>query len=214
MARKKLCPNPINPVHITARCPNREPFPIPLPEAWAIMEDFLYLVNKLYSLRIHSFVLMPNHFHMIASSPDVHFGKIMKDLMFHSSIAMNRQSQKINQRWGSRHFRCELKSYNYYLNAYKYVYQNPVRAGLVTRCEDWPYSTLSGLVGKSRLIIPVEHDTILFPEQFDWNSLSWLNSPIKSDHLETIRASLKKTVFNLPLSRSTRKPSYLESGLI
>lgn len=209
MPRTKFAPTSIYPVHITARCPNREPFPIPLPDVWSIMEDFLYLIHHQYEVGIHSFVLMPNHFHLIATSKVVDFGIIMRDLMRSSSLALNDSANMINQQWGSRHFRSEMQSSMHFINTYKYIYQNPVRANLCSRCEDWRFSTLNGLMGRSRLIIPMELDTVLFNDDFNWKEIEWLNSPIAKPNLTAIRAGLSKTVFNLPKDGPKRSPHAL-----
>lgn len=203
-----------NPFHITARCPNREPFHCDLEEVWSIMEDFLFLMHHQHGLKIHSFVLMPNHFHLLASSPETPINHAMRDLMWHTSKAMNDQSFRINQAWGARHFRCELRAYNYFVNTYKYIYQNPVRAHLVTACEDWHYSTLFGLLGFKKLIIPIENDLILFPDYIDLSALEWINKPISESHRLQMKKSLARNHFHLPLDRSSKKPSVLEDQRI
>jgi putative transposase len=54
-----------------------------------------------------------------------------------------------------------------FLNTYKYIYRNPVEAGIVKNCEDYPFSTLSGLLGKSVLRLIV------------WDNLGLIQNPIR-----------------------------------
>jgi hypothetical protein len=98
------------------------------------------------------------------------------------------------------------------MNAYKYIYRNPVRAGLCERVEDYPFSTISGLVGNSRLLFPVVEDTLLFNPTFQWSTLDWLNTAPKDGHEEQIRKALKRSVFTF--SPVGERPSELETLLL
>lgn len=213
MARAYVNQNSLLPYHITARCSNRVRFGQNLDTVWSIMEDYLFYSHIKHGFKIHSFLLMPNHFHLIASLSDYTIGEVMREFLTNTSKEMNRLSGKINQNWGSKYFKCELTSTNYFLNTYKYVYQNPLRSSLVERCEDWRYSTLNGLVGNSKLIIPVEKDLILFNPDFDEKQLAWLNAHITpSDYFE-MKSALSKRVFKLP-KNSNKNLSKLESAKI
>jgi putative transposase len=165
---------------------------------WRIFEEDLYLVHHKYDFKILSFVLMPNHFHMVARVTDVPIGKIMSELLTSVSKEINRYSGRINQNFGGRHYKCILDSTHYLFNCHKYVYQNPVRAGLSNRAELWRFSTLNGILGLSKLFIPLELDSILFNPDFDERELAWINRPIRPEHLEDFRKALSKRIFNLP----------------
>jgi putative transposase len=189
------------PYHLMSRCPNREPFGLHLDTVWSIMEDYLYYIHQTYNFRINGFVLMPNHFHLIGQTMDVPIGKVMCDFMTKTSKEINRLTGKINQNWGSRHYKCILDKEIYLLNTYKYIYQNPVRAKLCSRAEDWKYSTLNGILGGSRLIIPIEADNVLFSENFNDRQLEWLNREIKKENNAAVKLALTKKLFTLPKTK-------------
>ncbi len=193
------------PYHMTGRCPNREPFDIPISDVWKICEDYLYLANKKYDLQIQSFVLMPNHFHLIGSSLDYPVGIVMGEFMTNTSKEINRISGRINQNWGGRYYKCVIQKPLHHLNAYKYVYQNPVRAGLCDRVEDWKFSTLRGILGAETLVIPVIEDVHLFTPEFSETKLEWLNTKIENAHLEGVRKALAKKIYKLPKVHSQRQ---------
>ena len=208
MARYNVSQTSDFPFHITGRCPNRESFRIPINDVWAIMEDYLYLAHIKYNFRIHSFVLMPNHFHLIASSTDTKIGKPLGEFLCNSSKEFNYITNRINQNWGGRHYKCELSNFHYFMNTYKYVYQNPVRAKLVSKVEEWRYSTLNRICGFAPLTIPLEPDSLLFNPGFDESCLSWLNTPITDENYAAIKLALTKVKFKLPLKNE--KPNLLE----
>lgn len=202
------------PFHVTGRHHNKEAFYVELDLVWEILSEHLYFTQKFFGLKVLAFVLMPNHFHLICKTDQEPLGIALGYFMRETSKTLNFYSGRCNQNWGSRYYRCEVASYNYFMNCYKYVYQNPVRAKLVSKCENWRYSTLHGLLGKSHLIVPTESDTILFSDQgkiFD-DTLDWLNKTIDEENLEALRTALKKTRFKLPPAKN-RKAHFLENGL-
>lgn len=193
-----------NPYHITGRCLNHDWFAIPLESVWNLFSEYLYFISHAYNIKIHSFVLMANHFHLICSSPTGELSRAMQFFMSQTSRALAKNSGRINHIWGSRFYRCEITSYHYYLNCYKYNYRNPVTAGIVKKVEEYRFSTLYGLLGQDHLLIPVEEDLTLFSSVED--TLQWLNKTPNKEHLESVRVALKKKKFTLPQIDSRQNP--------
>ena len=191
------------PFHITSRTPNRVDFPLPMHRIWSILSDELYMAHKKYGFQIISFVLMPNHFHLLGRTSEYPLGCILNDLMRDSSKRMNFESGRINQNWGSVAYRTEISNLNYYYNVYRYVYQNPLRAQLCERAEDYPFSTLNGLLGKLHVLIPVQEDLTLFTGNLESN-LTWINSLQTREQTEYIKMGLKYKTFKLKKDSARR----------
>lgn len=202
------------PFHVSARTPNRELFRVSMKDAWSIMEDYLFLTQTTYGLKIHAFVLMLNHFHMLVSTPRLNLGSAMNFFLRETSKEQNRLSGRINQNWGGPYHKTLVNSYQYYMNVYKYIYRNPVRARFCDRVEEYPFSTINGLCGKSKLIIPLEEDTLLFDPEFNVKTFRWLNTPSCPKDEAEIKRALRRSVFELPLDREKRLQSHLETKLI
>jgi REP element-mobilizing transposase RayT len=92
MPRKTLIRSSEHPYHISARCINKDWFRLPIEDIWKIFEDYLCHVSHVYDLRIHSFVLMSNHFHLLASTPQGNIDKVMNYLMREVSRNITRES--------------------------------------------------------------------------------------------------------------------------
>lgn len=157
---------------------------------WQTMCEELFLTSVLYSLRVHAFVLMTNHFHLIASTPAANIDRCMWYFMGQTSQRLVRSGNRINQTYGGRHFKCVLNSYSYYLNAYKYLYRNPVNAELCTKVEEYKYSSLRGLLGFDRVEFPVYDDLAVDVEK----TLPWLNKAPLLQKTEAVRAALRPTL--------------------
>ncbi len=201
------------PFHVTGRRHNKSPFDLDLELVWQIMSDHLYLTHIFFGLKIHAFVLMPNHFHLLCSTDTESLGVAFNYFMRETSKLMNQYSGNTNQNWGSRYYRCEIASDSYFMSSYKYVYQNPVRSKLVTKCENWRYSTLHALVGRAHTMIPVANDTLLFTESglLLHENLTWLNQKPTEQNILAVKKALRKRKFKLPKDES-RRPHYLEDG--
>jgi REP element-mobilizing transposase RayT len=212
MARAKRKLSAEFPLHITARNTNRDWFDLPKEEVWKVFEDYLYLAKPMFGIKIHSFVLMTNHYHMLVSDPEMKLPKFMHYFQTGSSIEMTRLSGRINQTYGQRYFSSIIGSYHYYCLAYRYLYRNPVDAGLVHFAEEYKFSTLSGLLGFNKQILPLEEDTLLFGDVHQ--TLRWINTEYKKGEREIFRKALRKTVFRLPREETSRRANRFEVDLV
>lgn len=214
MPRRIVPISPNDPYHISARCINREWFSLPIEVVWSVMEDYLYLTAKEFDLRIHAFVLMSNHFHLIATAPLGNLSRALLYFMRESSRELTRLAGRINQTYGARNHKTHINSFHHFMNTYKYVYQNPLRAGLCRRVEDYPYSTLNGLCGLNQITIPLVEDTLLFTPNFDESTLKWLNTRPDVEYEKEMRLALSRPQFELKASRKNKKQSLLETFLL
>ena len=209
MARKIRQLHPDFPMHITARTNNREKFPIPISDVWNILEDYNYFISTAFDIKIHSFVLMPNHFHMMASDPGGNLSSAMGYYLCQSSKEIGRLSNRINRIWGARFHTSVIRSPIYYFHAYKYVYRNPVKAGLCDLVTDYPFGTLKILLGQQQGTTPLIDDDTLFSDVS--GTLNWLNEGYKEEEQDVIRKALKRKVFELAPCPTTRSKHPLES---
>lgn len=213
MPRKQVDTNTNGPFHITARAINKEWFSISMDDVWNTFENHLFFLKNAFDFEIHAFVLMNNHYHLLVSTPKINISDGMAYFQREVSRELNRKGNRINRTFAGRYFKCNLKKYHYFLNCYKYVYQNPVRAGLVAKCEHYPFSSLHGLLGFSQQNIPMSEDDLLFNGSVS-NHLNWLNTPPDDGDLESMRNALKKGVLKFRKDPITRKDNRLESKLL
>lgn len=192
------------PYNISARCINREWFRLPMEKVWTIFCEELAATTKDHQWTIHSFVLMSNHFHMIVTTPNANISTCMQQFMYRVSRRLTKAGNRINQTFAGRHYKCILQEHNYYLNAYKYNYRNPVAAGLCQRVEDYPYSTLQALLEKTPSLIPLADDLTLKNDIL--GTLQWLNHEPPPKLLEGVRHALKHQYFKSKKDKITNRP--------
>jgi putative transposase len=212
MPRRKFECDSQTPYHLVARTNNRDWFEVPIEQVWRIMSDYLFFIHHAYSVKIHCFTLMKNHFHLVASFPEANLSSAMRYFLCETSKRIGRESGRINHLYGTRYFRSRLGSYHYFLNTYKYVYRNPVAAEEVSFVEEYKYSSLYGLLGRAQLTFPVEEDTLLFSNTN--NTLNWMNSEPNLQHWDAMKKALKKNDFALQRCKTTKRRHPLETILM
>ncbi len=187
--------------HLTGRSNNKEHFYLGSEQVWEIMVKQLSCLQKEYDLQISAFVLMGNHFHLLALTPNEPIEKIMYSFMKDVTKKMQKRTGRINKIFGGRYKGCLIEDSKYLLNVYKYVYRNPVAAGVVDRAEEYPYSTLQN---KSSLTL-----SKIMPMNIAVNSsveLDWINFSFEEREVESMKWGLTRSKFQYMKSGSRRKP--------
>ena len=147
---------------------------------------------------------MNNHYHLIASTPRANISQCMQYFNLATSKRLAEAGNRDNETYAGRHYKTVLHSHNYYLNAYKYIYRNPIKARIVERAELYPFSTLYGLLGQRKTIIPVIEDITLFSDPE--SCLRWLNLAPNVEVEEAVRYALKRPYFMSKKKQSNGKP--------
>lgn len=120
-----------------------------------------------------------------------------------SSRRLARAGNRINETFAGRHFKCILQNTNYYLNAYKYNYRNPVHAGICSAVEFYPYSTLQTVLGFAKPVIPLMEDATYNADPV--GTLRWLNESPDLKKLEAVRLGLRHQYFQSKKDRILNK---------
>lgn len=212
MPRSKAILQSEYPYNITGRCINRDWFQLPMEEVWNIFCEELTAVTNDQKLLVHSFVLMSNHYHLIASTPDANISKCMHQFMGRTSRRLTRAGNRINETFAGRHYKCILQHPNYYLNAYKYNYRNPVTAGICGVVQDYQFSTLRGVVNPTELKIPIAEDTTYMFDPV--GTLNWLNTAPDAVKLEGYRFGIKRQYFKSKKDLILNRPMISENDIL
>ena len=127
---KRICPPNIT-QHIIQRGNNRQ-------VCFASEQDFeayvawLKQYSQHYKVKVHAWVLMTNHVHLLCTPAD-HNGvsKMMQSLGRHYVRYFNNTYKRTGTLWEGRFKSCLVDSDHYLLTLYRYIELNPVRANMV-----------------------------------------------------------------------------------
>lgn len=104
--------------------------------------DWLYEYAIDSQCRIHAYVLMTNHVHLLltgkkADSP----GRLMKRLGQRYVQYVNRTYMRSGTLWEGRYRSCLVSEEAYLLRCYRYIEMNPVRGGIVSHPATYRWSS-------------------------------------------------------------------------
>jgi putative transposase len=106
--------------------------------------------SKLFKVAIHSYVLMPDHLHLLLTpSDDIGLGKMMQWIGRHYVPYFNGKYQRKGTLWQGRYKATVLDASLYFVRCSLYVEANPVRSKLVADPMDWPWSSYQHHIGLS-----------------------------------------------------------------
>lgn len=157
-----------------------------------------------YDCHIHAFVLMTNHYHLLVSTPQSNLDQIMQFIQREIARRANKKSLRINHFFGGPYKWSIVKEENYYWNVLKYIFRNPIKAGICSTVSEYKFSSLN-----------------MKPQNFDWLVTDffndrdkkvcldhdWLNEPYLKETEECIRAALKHKEFKISRGQNGYLPS-------
>jgi REP element-mobilizing transposase RayT len=149
------------------------------PEPIKIITDSLRfcIMNKF--LKVHAYVIMPNHIHLVISDANLNNSRLQEtltafrkftghqlanyiDKTFPESLAMAIHNKTINDRnrqvWQPGWHAEGLVSDSFFHQKVNYIHENPVRKGYVRLPEDWVYSSAGYWINGKEGEIPVTLD--------------------------------------------------------
>jgi REP element-mobilizing transposase RayT len=106
----------------------------------AVMKAFVAFCSSAeqHNIGVGRFVIMPDHAHLfVRGHPEFHLGRWVGQLKQHIGRALPAESAT-GVLWQRGFFDHVLRNSESYSEKWRYVSNNPVRHGHVTRPEDWP----------------------------------------------------------------------------
>ena len=94
--------------------------------------------------RLSAWTVMPNHLHFLATRfAQQTLAEIMQSLKSLTSHQANKTLRRSGQFWMPDYFDRYIRNGEHFTKTVRYIENNPVKAGLCKRPEDWPFSSAS-----------------------------------------------------------------------
>ncbi len=129
------------PQHVIQRGNNRQ-------ACFAAKEDFVTYAHFLkkssqqYKVKVHAWVLMTNHVHLLVTSENSNgISKMMQSIGRRYVQYFNYTYKRSGTLWEGRFKSCLIDSEQYLLDCYRYIELNPVRAGMVEGPGEYEWSS-------------------------------------------------------------------------
>jgi putative transposase len=200
MSRALLFQQSEVPYHVTARSNNRDWFSLPLEQGWDIFKKRIIHAEKFYNFKTHAFVLMGNHYHWLMTTPDRNLAEGMCHFQTQSSWEIARKSNRINRIYGARYKPTLIETPWHFSNALRYIYQNPIRAGVCSDVRNYAWSSFHD----ESLVMPLPAFEEFIPK-IRHEYIRWLNT-VPEQFQYCMRKALRRSVFKFPRNPKTNRP--------
>ncbi|MBM3634374.1 MAG: transposase [Actinobacteria bacterium] len=107
---------------------------------------YLGSATQRYAWASLAYCLMGNHVHLVVTGDPDAISAGMRDVLGAHARAYNKRHQRSGHLFGERFHHVVITEHDQMVAALRYVALNPVRAGLVRRPEDWPWSSYTAMV--------------------------------------------------------------------
>jgi len=184
------------PLHITQRGVNRGATFIDA-EDHRRYRELLVEVSRAHDLRVHAYVLMSNHVHLLVTPERVSdLAYAMRRLNQCYVGAFNRRHGRTGTLWESRFRSCLVDSERYALTVYRYIELNPVRAAMVDDPAHYRWSSArenlglrpQGFLTPHAVYLALGTDTAERARSYG----EWLRSGIANEDLDAVRSHIRQ----------------------
>lgn len=130
----------------------------------------LQISLDIYGVRLHAYVLMNNHFHLIVETPKGNLSQFMRHFNIVYTGAYNRRHRRVGHLYQGRYKAVLVEKDSYLLELSRYVHLNPVRIASqrgrghreqLKLLERYPWSSLGGYLSLGKRRSWMNYDEVL-----------------------------------------------------
>lgn len=103
-----------------------------------------------YNWICHAYCLMDNHYHLLIETPDPNISLGMRHLNGVYTQAFNRHHRRVGHLFQGRFTSILVEKGAHLLELCRYIVLNPVKAEIVDRPQDWPWSSFNATCGAAK----------------------------------------------------------------
>lgn len=118
-------------------------------------EQFLHYLEtakERYGGMIHTYCLMNNHYHLLLETPKGNLSQVMRHINGAYTTYFNVKRKRFGHLFQGRYKAILVDVDEYAKELSRYIHLNPVRAGVVSRPEEYEWSSYRGYIGKSKSV--------------------------------------------------------------
>jgi putative transposase len=111
--------------------------------------SYLQSATERYGAVVHTYCLMSNHYHLLLETPAGNLSQIMRHINGAYTTYFNTKRRRAGHLLQGRYKAILVEADVYAKELSRYIHLNPVRAGIVERPGDFPWSSYAAYIGKA-----------------------------------------------------------------
>jgi putative transposase len=104
-------------------------------------KEYLADAREKYRFKLHAYVLMTNHYHLLIETPEKNLSRLMHFINSSYTTYTNIKRKRSGHLFQGRYKSIVIDRDSYLLELSRYLHLNPVRVNIVGKPEDYPYSS-------------------------------------------------------------------------
>jgi REP element-mobilizing transposase RayT len=123
--------------------------------------EYLASATQRYGALIHAYCLMSNHYHLLLETPAGNLSQIMQHINSAYTTYFNIKRKRAGHLFQGRFKAILVEADEYATELSRYIHLNPVRAGIVSNPEDYPWSSYRSYIGEGNVTEWLKREFIL-----------------------------------------------------
>jgi len=123
--------------------------------------EYFESATKRYGAIIHAYCLMSNHYHLLLETPEGNLSQIMRHLNGAYTTYFNGKRKRSGHLFQGRYKAILVEADEYAAELSRYIHLNPVRAGMATGPDQYPWSSYRSYTGDDSTPDWLKRDFIL-----------------------------------------------------
>ena len=138
-----------------------------------LLHDVIIKVTQENNWKLQAWSVLPNHYHIIVTSPatEVSVGNLIKEIHSKSAIGINKiDNEKGRKVWFQYWDTCLTYPKSYYARL-NYVNNNPVKHGVVKNAKNYPFCSMNWMLSNAdkeflKILAGIKYDKVSIPDNF------------------------------------------------
>jgi len=133
--------------HVTLRGNHRQDIFFEPADRYRLSELFAEVLER-FSARLHAYCYMSNHIHALIQVGDAPLGKLIMRVAGQYARGTQSRLQTTGHLFEKRYYPVLVNVDQYFLTLLRYIHLNPVRAGLASSTDAYPWSSHHAYIGR------------------------------------------------------------------
>ena len=112
--------------------------------------EYLGTAQDKYGYKLHCYVLMTNHYHILIETPNGNISKVMHYINGAYTNYVNRKRNRSGHLFQGRYKAILVDQDSYLLELSRYIHMNPVRANIVNKPEEYRNSSYRSFINRKK----------------------------------------------------------------
>jgi len=138
--------------------------------------EILAVCKDISGFVLHGYCLMSNHFHLLLEQRAESLAQTMKRIETRYAMWFNRKYGRSGHLFQDRFSSEPVQADAYFLAALRYIHQNPVKAGIVSKPKDYRWSSMTDYLSASDGVLDTLTDTVMALDQLANDFLSFMDT--------------------------------------